>query len=91
MWHKDTRRKAGGSWRCFVRRKDSQRRYEDSKKAIARTKRYEVGPVARARAQRHYHAPMGGWYTQRKQHLAAERGRILDRLAALTAEEANLA
>lgn len=75
-WHKKKDMRAGGLWRCGVRKREVQ----------------NAVPLAVRRAWklRYWHSPNGGYVRRRTKQLQTQRAQILDQLAQL-AEEAHVA
>lgn len=84
-WHKNDRLKAGGHWRCVVKKREAGIRYDQSEKgrkahreAIRRYDQSEKGREAHAR-----HMRGKGYVTRRRRELSSQRERITNQLEVL--------
>jgi hypothetical protein len=85
-WHRDSRRAAGGYWRCSIKRRAADVRYDTSARRVEARRRYKRSEKGRA-AQERYRISDKGRVTERRRILAAatraRAARIEARRAAL--------
>jgi hypothetical protein len=80
-WHRDTRRAAGGSWRCKINRRVADARYDASDKRRVARRRYKASEKGRVVQQR-YRLSDKGRATERRRILAAATRRRAARIEA---------
>lgn len=78
-WHRDTRRAAGGYWRCSLRRRTADARYDGSAKRREARRRYKRSEKGRA-AQERYRMSDKGRVTERRRILTAATRRRAARI-----------